>query len=59
MEHGRRDRKEALFLVTVSLGEGEGTIGLLVPSWYRSLNGTYSAVLQKSLGNSPIAQIAA
>jgi hypothetical protein len=58
MEHGRR-RKDALSLVTVSLGEGAGTIDLLVPSWQRSADGSrYTAVLQKSLGNSPIALIA-
>jgi hypothetical protein len=57
MEHGRR-RKTALSRVTVPLGEGRGTIDLLVPSWHRLADGKYAAVLQKYLGNSPVAQIA-
>jgi hypothetical protein len=57
MERGRK-RPNSLFRVTVSLGEGEGTIDLLVPSWRRLADDTrvtYTAVLQKPLANSPIA----
>ncbi len=57
MEHGRR-RKAALSRVTVPLGEGRGTIDLLVPSWHRLADGKYAAVLQKFSGSSSNALIA-
>lgn len=59
MEQSHR-RKNALLRVAVPLGEGKGTIDLLVPSWRRladDAHATYTSVLQKPLVNSPIALV--